>query len=97
MVNRGWLDCNSGPSISFLDTTKSNERRGFDPEFSVARDGNPAHFHGFKPGFYIVLSVVSVVSVVRKKFIGQIEFILSRTKSCICHFFCIEHLCGRFP
>ena len=28
-----------------------------------------------KPGFYIVVSVVSVVSVVRKKFIGQIEFI----------------------
>ena len=26
----------------------------------------------FKPGFHIVVSVVSVVSVVRKKFIGQI-------------------------
>ena len=26
-----------------------------------------------KPGFYIVVSVVSVVSVVRKKFIGQIQ------------------------
>ena len=47
-----------------------------------------------KPGFHIV---VSVVSVVRKKFIGQIEFILSRTKRCICHFYCIEQLCGRFP
>ena len=47
-----------------------------------------------KPGFHIV---VSVVSVVRKKFIGQIEFILSRTTSYICHFFCIEHLYGRFP
>ena len=32
----------------------------------------------------MVVSVVSVVSVVRKKFIGQIEFILSRTKSYIC-------------
>ena len=50
-----------------------------------------------KPGFHIVVSVVSVVSVVRKKFIGQIEFILSRTESCICRFFCIEHLYGRFP
>ena len=39
-----------------------------------------------KPGFHIV---VSVVSLVRKKFIGQIEFILSRTASCICRFFCI--------
>ena len=39
-----------------------------------------------KPGFHIVLSVVYVV---RKKFIGQIEFILSRTASCICRFFCI--------
>ena len=38
-----------------------------------------------------------VVSVVRKKIIGQIEFILSRTTSCICPFFCIEHLYGRFP
>ena len=47
-----------------------------------------------KPGFHFV---VSVVSVVRKKFIGQIEFVLSRTKSCICRFFCIEHLYGRFP
>ena len=50
--------------------------------------------YNVKPGFHIV---VSVVSVVRKKFIGQIEFILSRTTSCICHFFCIEHLYGRFP
>ena len=50
-----------------------------------------------KPGFHIVVSVVSVVSVVRKKFIGQIEFILSRTKRCICHFYCIEQLYGRFP
>ena len=33
-----------------------------------------------KPGFHIVVSVVSVVSVVRKKFIGRTEFILSRTK-----------------
>ena len=32
-----------------------------------------------KPGFHIV---VSVVSVVPKKFIGQIEFILSRTTRC---------------
>ena len=30
----------------------------------------------FKPGFHIVVSVVSVVSVVRKKFIGQIIIIL---------------------
>ena len=51
----------------------------------------------FKPGFHIVVSVVSVVSVVRKKFMGQIELILSRTKGCICHFFCIEHFNGRFP
>ena len=50
-----------------------------------------------KPGFHIVVSVVSVVSVERKKFIAQIEFILSRTTSCICRFFCIEHLYGRFP
>ena len=47
-VNRGWLDCNSGPLISFLHTTKSTERKWFDPEFSVSRDGNPEHFHGFK-------------------------------------------------
>ena len=47
-----------------------------------------------KPGFHIV---VSVVSVVRKKFIGPIEFILSRTTSCICRFCCIEQLYGRFP
>ena len=47
-----------------------------------------------KPGFHIVASVVSVV---RKKFIGPIEFILSRTTSCICHFFCIEHLYGTSP
>ena len=32
-----------------------------------------------------------------KKFIGPIEFIISRTTTCICHFFCIEHLYGRFP
>ena len=44
-----------------------------------------------------VVSVVSAVSVVRKKFIGQIEFILSPTTSCIYRFFCIEHLYGRFP
>ena len=50
-----------------------------------------------KPGFHMVVSVVSVVSVVRKKFIGQIEFILPRTTSCICRFFCIEQLYGRFP
>ena len=47
-----------------------------------------------KPGRFHM--VVSVVSVVRKKFIAQIEFTLSRTKSCICRFFCIEHLYGRF-
>ena len=35
-------------------------------------------FFHLKPGFHIV---VSVVSVDRKKFIGQIEFILSRTTS----------------
>ena len=29
-----------------------------------------------KPGFHIVVSVESVVSVVRKKFIGQTEFYL---------------------
>ena len=51
----------------------------------------------FKPGFHIVVSVVSVVSVVRKKFIEQIEIILSRTTSSICRFFCIEHLYRRFP
>ena len=49
-----------------------------------------------KPGFHMVVSVVSVVSVVRKKFIGQIEFILSRTKSCICRFFCLELCMGGF-
>ena len=53
--------------------------------------------YSLKPGFHIVVSVVSVVSVVRKKFIGQIELILSRTTSSICRFFCIEHLHGRFP
>ena len=47
-----------------------------------------------KPGFHIV---VSVVSVVRKKFIGQIKLTPSRTTSCICRFYCIEHLYGRFP
>ena len=52
------------------------------------------HLWSIKPGLHIV---VSVVSVVRKKFIGQIEWILSRTTSCICRFFCIEHLYGRFP
>ena len=53
----------------------------------------------FSENFCLCSSVVSVVvvSVVRKKFIGQIEFILSRTTSCICRFFCIEHLYGRFP
>ena len=56
-----------------------------------------AKLRSFKPGFHMVVSVVSVVSLVRKKFIGKIEFILSRTTSCICHFFCIEHLYGRFP
>ena len=50
-----------------------------------------------KPGFHIVVSVVSVVSVLRKKFIGWIEFTLSCRTSCICRFFCIEHLYGRFP
>ena len=54
--------------------------------------GLPAPLWIVKPGFHIVVSVVPVVSVVRKKFIGQIEFILSRTKSCICRFFCIDHL-----
>ena len=63
--------------------------------FEVLAKGRPTLT--VKPGFHIVVSVVSVVSVVRKKFIGQIEFILSRTKSCICRFFCIEHLYGRFP
>ena len=29
--------------------------------------------HQLKPGFHIVVSVVSVVSVVRKKFIGQLQ------------------------
>ena len=53
-----------------------------------------AIIYHIKPGFHIV---VSVVSVVRKKFIGPTEFILSHTTSCICHFFCIEHLYGRFP
>ena len=48
VVNCGCLDCNSGPLISFLHTTKSNELKGFDFEFSVSRDGNPEHFHGFK-------------------------------------------------
>ena len=57
------------------------------------------NFEGWrvKPGFHMVVSVVSVASVVRKKFIGQIEFILSRTTSFICRFFCIEHLYERFP
>ena len=49
----------------------------------------PIIMRSLKPGFHIV---VSVVSVVRKKFTGQIEFILSRTKRCICHFYCIEQL-----
>ena len=50
--------------------------------------------HSFlKPGFHIV---VSVVSVVRKKFIGQIEFILTRTTSCICRFFCVSICTGGF-
>ena len=31
------------------------------------------------------------MSVVRKKCVEQIEFILSRTTKCICRFFCIEH------
>ena len=53
-------------------------------------------FRSFKPGFHIIVSVVSVVSVVRKKFIGQIEFILSRTTRCICHFCCIESCTGGF-
>ena len=44
----------------------------------------------FKPGFHIV------VSVVRKKFIGQIEFI-SCNKLYLSFFFCIEHLYRRFP
>jgi len=48
----------------------------------------------FKPGFLIV---VSVVSVVRKKFIRQIEFILSCTTCFSCRFCCIEHLYGTFP
>ena len=51
----------------------------------------------YKPDFHIVVSVASVVSVVRKNFIGQIEFILSRTTSCICRFCRIERLYGRFP
>ena len=54
-------------------------------------------FAPLKPGFLIVVSVVSVGSVVRKKFIVPIELILSRTTSCICRFFCIEHSYGRFP
>ena len=54
-------------------------------------------YFDFKPGFHIVVSVVSVVSVVRKKFMGQIEFILSRTSSCIRRFFCTEHFYGTFP
>ena len=40
---------------------------------SLQRKGIVETFIDFlKPGFHIVVSVVSVVSVVRKKFIGQI-------------------------
>ena len=49
-----------------------------------------------KSGFHIVVSVVSVGSVVRKKFIGPIEFILSRTTSCICRFFVLSICTGGF-
>ena len=44
---------------------------------------------GLKPGFHIV------VSVVRKKFIGQIEFILSRTSS-ICRYLVLSICTGGF-
>ena len=50
-------------------------------------------YFGIKPGFHIV---VSVVSVVRKKFIAQREFILSRTTSCICRFFVLSICTGGF-
>ena len=69
--------CNSRPRITVAVITK----------FRVRLLGCQ-----LKPGFHIV---VSVVSVVRKKFVVQIEFILSLAKSCICRFFCIEHLYGR--
>ena len=77
------------PSINSAET-EQNKHSGY-RHLSVPQESTALPL---KPGFHIV---VSVVSVVRKKFIGQIEFILSRTKSCICYFFCIEHLYGRFP
>ena len=87
------------PGIDVAAFVKYNDLPFVLPPFSLIRDfgqqntcGNVSKFL-LKPGFHIV---VSVVSVVRKKFIGQIEFILSHTKS-ICRFFCIEHLYGRFP
>ena len=55
----------------------------------LSYEKNSQDRYNFKPGFHIVLTVVPVVSVVQKKFIGQIEFILSRTTRCICHFYCI--------
>ena len=84
---------------------RDNKKRGI----LLSRIGNT---RGSRVHWMICLSLkpkpsLSLVSIslylsylsclVRKKFIGQIEFILSRTKSCICHFFCIEHLYGRFP
>ena len=59
---------------------------------------NKIEINTSKAWFHIVVSVVSVVSVVRKKIIGPIEFIhSSRKTSCICVFCCIEQLYGRFP
>ena len=40
---------------------------------------------------------ISLYLSYEKKLIGQIEFILSRTTRCICHFCFIKHLYGRFP
>ena len=57
---------------SALDTTSSlllrvdNQRANWRVKF-------PNNHLSVKPGFHIVVSVVSVVSVVRKKFIGQIQ------------------------
>ena len=56
----------------------------------VGKSWENGYFIPLKPGFHID------VSVARKKFIGQIEFILSRTTSCSCGFFVLSICTGGF-
>ena len=65
---------NKGPNLLSISTLSVLGKQNAQAEKVYSRNNlRPSNLINFKPGFHIVVSVVSVVSVVRKKFIGEIQ------------------------